>query len=173
MAAVQVFNALSGYSLNGFGLLPRTWHGALGILTAPFLHGSWLHLTGNLLPFVILSAMVASQGVRRYLTASALIVLIGGSLVWLFGRGNLHVGASGWVFGLWVFILTRAWLQHSWSNLITAIAALVLYSGMVWGFLPRYGVSFESHIAGAVAGFITAKILLAAPARDTLHKEFR
>lgn len=173
MCAVQVFNTVSGYALTAFGVLPRSVSGLPGIVLSPFVHGSWPHLLGNLLPFVLLSLMVASEGLRRYLTASVLIIVIGGALVWLFGRGSYHVGASGWVFGLWVYILARAWLRHSWSNLATALAALVFYSGMVYGFLPRYGVSFEAHIAGAVAGFVTARMLLSAPRRASLEKEFR
>jgi membrane associated rhomboid family serine protease len=48
----------------------------------------------------------------------------------------------------------------------------VFYSGMVWGFVPRYGVSFESHLAGALAGLLTAKLLGSAPRRrDGLAKE--
>jgi membrane associated rhomboid family serine protease len=172
MCLVQVLNTLSGYSFNGFGLLPRTLRGLPGIGLSPFLHGSWLHLMGNLLPFMVLSAMVLSEGVRRYLTASVLIILLGGGLVWLFGRASFHVGASGWVFGLWVYVLARAWYRHSWGNLAMAVVALVFYSGMVWGFVPRYGVSFESHLAGALAGLLTAKLLGSAPRRrDGLAKE--
>lgn len=160
MCVVQVLNLLSGYSLNTYGLLPRSAHGLLGIVSAPFLHGSLWHLLGNLVPFVVLGALVAKDGLGRFLTASALIVVIGGLLVWLFGRGYYHVGASGWVFGLWVYVLARAWFHHSWANLFCAVAALVLYGGLVFGFLPRYGVSFESHIAGAVAGLMAARMLL-------------
>ena len=73
------------------------------------------------------------------------------------------IGASGWVFGLWAYILSLAWFQHSWGNLITAAVVALLYGGLVFGFLPRQGVSFEGHIAGAFAGFIAAKVLLSAP----------
>jgi membrane associated rhomboid family serine protease len=47
--------------------------------------------------------------------------------------------------------------------LITAAVVALLYGGLVFGFLPRQGVSFEGHIAGAFAGFIAAKVLLSAP----------
>jgi membrane associated rhomboid family serine protease len=161
MCVVQVLNFMSGYSLTSFGLQPRTLHGLVGIVTAPFMHGSFLHLLGNLVPFVVLGALVARDGLQRFAMASALIIVVGGALVWLFGRGYFHVGASGWVFGLWVYVLARAWYQHSWANLLCALAALLLYGGLIYGFLPRYGVSFESHIAGAVAGFIAARMLLA------------
>lgn len=174
MCAVQLLNTLSGYSLNGFGLLPRTLRGVPGIVVSPFLHGSWLHLIGNLLPFAVLSLMVASHGVRRYLTVSGLIIVLGGGLVWAFGRDSFHVGASGWVFGLWAYVLARAWYQRSWGNLLMAVVTLVLYSGMVFGFVPRYGVSFESHLAGALAGLVAARLLLSVPRpRGGVAKEYR
>ncbi|WP_407316615.1 rhomboid family intramembrane serine protease [Pseudomonas sp. nanlin1] len=171
MCAVQVVNTLTGYSLGVFGLLPRTIVGLPGIVTSPFLHGSWLHLIGNLLPFGVLSLMVCSDGLRRYVAVSATVILVGGGLVWVFGRGAYHVGASGWVFGLWVYVLARAWFQHSWGNLFTALVALVFYSGMLYGFIPRYGVSFESHIAGALAGYWAARTFATAPRRVTPKKE--
>ena len=90
-------------------------------------------------------------------------IVLGGSLVWLFGFAGIHVGASGWVFGLWAYLLSRAWFHRSWSNLITAGVVAVLYGGLILGFLPRQGVSFEGHLFGAFAGFIAAKVLLSKP----------
>jgi membrane associated rhomboid family serine protease len=75
----------------------------------------------------------------------------------------VHIGASGWVFGLWAYLLSRAWFQRSWSNLITASVVALLYGGLIVGFLPRRGISFEGHIFAAIAGYIAAKVLLSTP----------
>ncbi|WP_349569023.1 rhomboid family intramembrane serine protease [Azotobacter salinestris] len=159
MLALQVINALSGYSLNGFGLLPQSPAGLAGIVVAPFLHGSFVHLAGNLLPFLVLGTLVAAEGARRFVAASLVVVLLGGLLVWLFGREGLHIGASGWVFGLWTWLLARAWYRRSARNLLAAGLALFLYGGLVFGLLPWRGTSFESHIAGALAGLVAARLL--------------
>ncbi|GAB3395294.1 rhomboid family intramembrane serine protease [Azotobacter armeniacus] len=159
MLALQVVNALSGYSLNGFGLLPQSPAGLAGIVASPFLHGSFLHLAGNLVPFVVLGMLVAADGVRRFVAVSLVIVLLGGLLVWLLGREGVHIGASGWVFGLWTWLLARAWYHRSWRNMLMAGVALFLYGGLVFGLLPWQGTSFESHIAGALAGFVAARLL--------------
>ena len=87
MIAVQVLNSLSGYSLNLFGLIPRTLQGLPGILVSPFLHGSFTHLTANLVPFLILGAMVIAEGQRRFVVVSLIIILLGGALVWLWVAG--------------------------------------------------------------------------------------
>ncbi len=84
------------------GIQPRSSEGLDGIVWAPFLHGGFPHLIGNTIPFAILSALTLTGGLRRYLTASALIIIVGGALVWAFaiGSNENHIGASGWVFGL-------------------------------------------------------------------------
>jgi membrane associated rhomboid family serine protease len=163
MAGVQLVNMLSGYSLNYYGLQPRSMHGLLGVLTSPFLHGSLPHLLSNAFPFTVFSLLIATNGARRYLLVSLLIIFIGGSLVWLFGREANHVGASGWVFGLWGYLIAQAWFCRSVKSLALAVLVIFLYGGMVFGFLPRHGISFESHLFGAVAGVVSAWVLRLRP----------
>ncbi|AZE63566.1 MULTISPECIES: rhomboid family intramembrane serine protease [Pseudomonas] len=163
MVALQLLNVATGYSLMAFGMVPRTLHGLLGILTSPFLHASFAHLSANLIAFLVLGTLVILDGLHRFIAVSAIVIVLGGALVWLFGFAGIHVGASGWVFGLWAYLLSRAWFHRSWSNLITAGVVAVLYGGLILGFLPRQGVSFEGHLFGAFAGFIAAKVLLSAP----------
>lgn len=163
MIAIQVFNVATGYSLTLFGLIPRTTQGLIGIVASPFLHGSFGHLISNLVPFLVLGTLVIAEGTKRFITVSAIIILLGGSLVWLFGFRGVHVGASGWVFGLWAYLLARAWFQRSWANVLIAGIVALLYGGLIFGFIPRQGVSFEGHLAGAFAGFIAARLLLSTP----------
>ncbi len=167
MIVLHLVNAISGASLNTLGLLPRSLSGVPGIVLAPLLHGSWSHLLGNLLPFCVLSALVLRDGLRRYVAASSVIIVGGGALVWLAGRDAYHVGASGWVFGLWAFTLTQAWLHRSLANVAAALFVVAFYGGMVFGVMPQQGMSFESHIAGALAGILAAT-LYAGP-RAGLH----
>lgn len=159
LVAVQMVNVLTGSWLTGFGIVPRSLEGLRGIVLAPFIHGSFAHLFGNLLPFVMLSWLVATEGVKRYLWVAGLIALLGGSLVWLFGRTSLHVGASGLIFGLWTYLLARAWYQRSFTSLLLACFALAAYGGLIYGFIPAAGISFESHLAGALAGIWVACLM--------------
>ena len=163
MVALQLLNVATGYSLMAFGLVPRTLHGLFGILTSPFLHASFAHLSANLIAFLVLGTLVILDGLHRFIAVSAIVIVLGGALVWLFGFAGVHVGASGWVFGLWAYLLSRAWFHRSWGNLLTAAVVALLYGGLVVGFLPRQGVSFEGHLFGALAGFIAAKVLLSTP----------
>ncbi|MCF5257412.1 rhomboid family intramembrane serine protease, partial [Pseudomonas sp. PA-5-4B] len=64
---------------------------------------------------------------------------------------------------LWAYLLSRAWFHRSWSNLLVAGVVAVFYGGLIMGFVPRQGISFEGHLFGALAGFIAAKVLLSTP----------
>lgn len=100
--------------LDQFGIEPRApgtfWH----VLTAPFLHAGFGHLIANTVPLAVLTFMSALRGVARFLAALLLIVLIGGGLVWLLGRGgSVHLGASELVFGLLAYLLGVGWWERT------------------------------------------------------------
>lgn len=159
LVAVQLVNTMTGSGLVSFGIVPRTLQGLRGIALAPFIHGSSAHLMSNLLPFAMLSWMVVTEGVKRYLWVCALIMLQSGLLVWLLGRARVHVGASGLIFGLWTYLLARAWYKRSFSSLLLALIALAGYGGLIYGFIPAPGISFESHLAGALSGICVACLM--------------
>lgn len=158
MLILQVFNSLLDYKLSfSLGLRPRHIDGLQGTIFSPWLHANWGHLASNLPSFLLLSILCLWHGIRRYIIGSALIILISGLLVWLVGRGDsVHVGASGWIFGLWGWLLASAVLHRKIKSFIAGVLTLILYSGMIWGVIPQNGISFEYHIAGIVAGVIVA-----------------
>lgn len=156
MIVLQLINSLDGYSLNRFGLIPREVRALPGIALAPWLHGSWLHLFGNLSGFMVLGALALLESRAEFIRASLFIIVFSGVLVWLFGRTGIHVGSSGWLFGLWGLLLGRAWFRRSLADLLLAALALVLYGGFFYGLLPQQGVSFEYHLAGALCGGLYA-----------------
>ena len=109
MLALQVGNSLSGNTLNAWGVLPRHTGSLPGILFAPWLHAGWWHLLNNLPGLLLLGWLALLGSLRQFLAASAFIIVGSGLLVWLFARPGMHLGASGWVFGLWGLLLARAW----------------------------------------------------------------
>ncbi len=81
-------------------------------------------------------------------------------MVWLFARPAIHIGASGWIFGLWSLTIAMAWFDRRFINIVIAVFVIFFYGGMFYGVLPgRPGVSFESHLFGAVAGVICALLM--------------
>lgn len=157
MYLIQVVNELSGGALRGFGIYPREPTALLFIFTAPFVHGNWLHLINNSIGFLIFSSLCLVRGKRFYWQCSLLIIVVGGFLVWLFGRAAIHIGASGWIFGLWSLTITLAWFEKSVVNVLVALIVILLYGGMIIGVLPSQpGVSFEGHAFGALSGVLAA-----------------
>ena len=80
MWAVEVINALDSYSLDRFGIRPRATNGLVGIVFSPFLHGSWGHLIGNTVPFVVLGGVIALSGLARVAAVTLMVAAIGGSV---------------------------------------------------------------------------------------------
>jgi membrane associated rhomboid family serine protease len=158
MIAAHVVNLFTGGYLSNFGIEPREIGGAYTIATAPFIHADVAHLGSNLAAFVVLGSLVLLQGLRYFVKASAVILLLGGGLVWLLGRPGDHIGASGWIFGLWSLVIALAWFDRSPRNIAIALAVVFFYGGMV------LGVSFESHLFGAIAGIFAAFTLSKKPA---------
>lgn len=161
MVCVHLVNVLLNGQLNVFGITPGVPHSLPFVLTAPWLHGSWSHLINNLIGLSIFSALCLLRGEKFFVNSSLLIIVITGLLVWFFGRaGATHIGASGWIFGLWSLSIAIAWFQRSFSNIVIAIFVAVFYGGMIWGVLPtdRF-ISFESHLFGALAGIVVAYVM--------------
>jgi membrane associated rhomboid family serine protease len=134
------------------GISPRRIDGLDGVLWSPFLHGSFNHLVANTLPFLVLGSMVMIHGRRVWWQTTVTVVMVGGLATWLFARTGNHIGASGLVFGYLGFLVGAAFWNRSVKSILLALVALVFYGGMIWGFVPRSGVSWEGHLFGAIAG---------------------
>ena len=148
-----------------YGLVPRTPSGAVGIVSMPFLHASWSHLLGNTVPLFVLLALLAGSKARSWEIVVD-IILVGGVLLWIFGRHAMHVGASGLIFGLVAFLIASGLLERRIIPLIVSVIVGFLYgSALISGVLPWTGcdVSWDGHLCGAVAGVLIAWLLTRGP----------
>lgn len=149
------------HRLDRFGVRPRTDEGLLGVLFAPLLHAGWGHLEANTLPVLVLGFLVLFTGVGRGLAATAVIWLVGGIGVWLVApAGTVHLGASGLIFGWLVYLMVRGFFTRRAGEIILGLTLFFLYGGLLWGVLPgQPGISWQSHLFGAVGGAIAARLL--------------
>ena len=144
---------MNPHMLDLLALEPRSVDGLLGVASMAFVHASLEHLAINTLPLAGLAAIIALRGGMHLAVATVAITLVGGTLLWCFGRNGMHVGASGLVFGYFGFVLARGVSERRLSSFLLAIVAGVLYGGMLRGLLPSaMEISFEAHIAGFAAG---------------------
>jgi len=143
--------------LEHLGLVPRTFRGIPGIVASTFLHKNLAHIVANSVPLVILLMLLAGSRSDSATVVSG-IILIGGVLLWVFGRDARHIGASGLLFGLITFMLVSGVLERRWQAMIVALVVAVLYgTTLLSGVMPfQPGVSWEGHLFGAVAGVVMA-----------------
>lgn len=144
--------------LISYGLVPRNARGLIGIVTMPFLHGSFAHLMSNTVPLLVLLALMAGSRTDS-LKTTAEIALLGGSLLWVFGRPSVHVGASGLIYGLSAFLICAGIFEKRLMAVAVAVFVFLIFgTSLLWGMLPSFttNVSWEGHALGAVAGVMIA-----------------
>ncbi|UJS24568.1 rhomboid family intramembrane serine protease [Thiothrix winogradskyi] len=148
--------------LERLGLIPRDLGGLIGIVTMPFLHSNFTHLLNNTVPLAVLLTLLAGSRTDSR-AAVALVAVVGGVLLWLFGRGHsLHIGASGLVFGLAVFLIVSGALERRIVPLlVSAFVAFTYGTTLLTGISPwQAGVSWDGHLLGGVAGGLVAWLLV-------------
>jgi len=117
--------------LEQFGLRPRTLDGLTGIVAMPLLHADLAHLCANLVPLIVLMAMlIATQ--PKPLTTALLISVLSGVFTWLFARNGNHIGASGLVFGLATCLIARQPLTWIWALAPGLCLSVALEFAEIW-----------------------------------------
>lgn len=158
--AVHLLNFIVPIDFRRFGIIPRNPVGLIGIAASPFLHGSFQHLSANSGTLLFLLAASLSFSRKQTLLAIPVIMVAGGGAVWLFGSYNIHIGASGVIFGLLGFLLFIGIFQRSWKALIFSIVIFIAYGGVLISllrFVP--GVSWSGHFFGFLSGVLAAWFL--------------
>jgi membrane associated rhomboid family serine protease len=158
---VQIVNVADHYSLDRFGLRPRTVSGLWGVLTQPFLHASWGHLLSNTVSFVIIGGALVLGGLRSWLLATVIVVLAGGLLTWLVAPSGVIVGASGLIFGWLGYLISRAYFTRKIRWIASAVVVVAFFGGLLSGLVPNLGsnVSWQSHLCGFAAGILAGAVL--------------
>ncbi|MFI5170983.1 MAG: rhomboid family intramembrane serine protease [Chitinophagales bacterium] len=157
MWIVKLFELVTGIDLSKYGLLPKSITGLRGILFSPFIHGDWQHLISNTIPFFVLSFLMIFNYRRVAFKAFMFIYLGGGLLLWLTGRENYHIGASGLVYGMAFFIFFSGIFRKNIQAIALSLLVVFIYGSIVWGMFPiDLSKSWEGHVMGAVCGFLSA-----------------
>lgn len=160
---VLFFERASGFSLSQLGILPREAKGVAGIVLSPFLHGGLKHILSNTGSFFILLTGMIYFYPKASKIAFPSIYLLTGMGVWLFGRGSYleagewrsvyHIGASGLIYGFAAFLFIGGLLRHDKRGWAISLVVGFLYQSMLYGLVPdQPGISWESHLIGAIVG---------------------
>jgi membrane associated rhomboid family serine protease len=175
---IEAVDTATGHHLDDNGIRPLETDGLSGILFAPLLHANWEHLIANTGPALVLGFLMTLAGLSRFVFATAIIWLVGGFGTWLIGNVGApsyngvvletnHIGASGLIFGWLTFLIVFGFFTRKIWEIVTGVVVLFIYGGILFGVLPgTFGVSWQGHLSGAVAGVLAA-YLLSGPERKT------
>jgi membrane associated rhomboid family serine protease len=164
---VEAVDQVSGSRLEQDGIRPLEVDGLWGILWAPLLHANWAHLVANTVPALVLGFLVSLAGMARFVYATVIVWILGGLGTWLIGNIGAptgvetnHIGASGLIFGWLTFLIVFGFFtRHAWQ-IVVGIVVFFVYGGILWGALPgTFGVSWQGHLCGGVAGVFAAYVL--------------
>jgi membrane associated rhomboid family serine protease len=160
MWLVEVFDAVGG-NPDAEGIRPRDPDGLVGVVASPFLHGSWGHLIGNTVPFVVLGLAIAIGGLARVAAVTGIVALVGGLGTWLTAPSNsIVIGASGLIFGYATYLIARGiYTRQAW-HLVGGLFVLAVYgTTLAFGLVPTPGVSWQAHLFGGIGGVVAARVL--------------
>lgn len=157
---IELLDLVVAPGLAAYGVRPRELAGLPGILFAPMLHTGFEHLLANTPPLIVVGTTMLYLYPRAMFKVFPLVYLGPGIAVWLFGNPGVHVGASGLVYGLVAYVFVAGLLRRDRRAIGASLLVCFLYGALTWGVLPiRVGVSWETHLAAALIGALSALLL--------------
>jgi membrane associated rhomboid family serine protease len=145
------FNGMNG------GIQPRRLEGLYGIFFAPFIHADYDHLFSNSLPVLIIGSGLFYFYRSIAWQVISLLWLLTGFWVWLMARPTSHIGCSGLIYGGVIFLFFSGIFRKDVRLMAISFLVVFLYGSLAWGILPLVpGQSWESHLAGSIAGLFCA-----------------
>lgn len=143
-----------------FGIVSRevSVRSFLGIFFSPFLHANMGHILANSLPLFVLITTLVTMYPRLAIKVIVLSILCGGTLVWIFGRGQvICIGASGLIFSLIGFLIFNMIFRKDWKSFLIGIFIGLMYGTCLLGIFPSDPhISWEGHLFGFISGVLLA-----------------
>lgn len=140
-----------------YGIMPRSMEGLIGIAMAPLLHADIDHLLSNTTPLLVIGTGLFHFYREIAWKVCLMIWTFSGSWVWLIGRQEYHIGASGLVYGGVVFLFFSGIFRKDVRLMAISLLVVFLYGSLAWGILPIDPTqSWESHLSGSIAGLFAS-----------------
>ncbi|KGJ95700.1 rhomboid family intramembrane serine protease [Thalassotalea sp. ND16A] len=156
---LKLCEMMFGLNFQQLGVYPLTASGIIGIVTGPLIHGSWQHVISNTLPILLLGSFLLYGYPKSRWWTLAIIWIVSGLGVWLFGRESYHLGASGLAHGMFFYLFISGILRRDKRSSALMMVAFYMYGGMLLSILPReQWISFEYHLFGALSGAFCALV---------------
>ena len=161
MWLMKIIEVSCNVDLNRWGVTPHTYNGLWGILTLPFLHGSWEHLLSNTIPILVLGTALYYCYPSLANRVLLITYLASGLLTWCIGNpDSVHIGASALVYGLNLFLIFSGFIRGNRMLIVISLIMVFLYGSFIWGMIPSLAIpqniSWEGHLSGALIGILLA-----------------
>ncbi len=143
------------------GIYPRKSEWIWTIFTFIFVHANWSHLFNNLLSFFLLSSCLFYFYRPVNLRIFVFLWVISGIMLWVIGRESRHVGASGLIYAMAAFLLFSGLIRRHIPLIAISLVVTLIYGNMVWHIFPwtvNDPVSWEGHLSGLITGLLVAII---------------
>jgi membrane associated rhomboid family serine protease len=158
---IKLSETVFEFSLQSYGIRPGSLSGLIGVLTSPLVHADYDHLLANTFPILLLGTGISYFYKNSFIKVFLIVYLLGGLLVWLFGRSANHIGASGLIYGFVAFLFFSGVIRRDIRAIALSLIVTFLYGSLIWGVLPLdQKISWESHLFGAVTGIICAFLFM-------------
>ena len=160
----------AGMTIANAGLTKGPFTDWWRLLTAPFLHGHWLHWLMNASALAYLGKRVETFARWPHLVmVFAISAWIGGEASLRFSPTTPSVGASGGLMGLLGFLLVFETLHRRLvpESSRRRLLAGVLLTGVI-GFVFRHFIDNAAHLGGLVAGMVYAALVF--PRSSSPHR---
>ncbi|MDD3322847.1 MAG: rhomboid family intramembrane serine protease [Paludibacter sp.] len=159
MVASFILEKGMNWDFHAGGVFPRKIESLLGIFSMIFVHANWGHLANNLLSFEILSGMlfIAYRDIAIKILISTWF--FSGVILWIIGRGNWHIGASGLIYALAFFLFFSGLIRKYTPLIAISLVVAFVYGNMIWHIIPwqvNDPISWEGHLSGGVVGLFCA-----------------
>ena len=149
------------YDFRALGIYPRKAVSLAGIITMPFVHSDFEHIMANTPAFLFLSVLIFLR--YRRIAGKSLVSMwvLTGTILWVIGRPAWHVGCSGIIYAMVMFVFFAGVINRQRSMMALSLIVVFLYGGMVWYMFPQTvlpHISWEGHLAGAMSGITSALV---------------
>lgn len=143
------------------GIMPRDFKYLTGILTYIFIHADWGHLANNILSFLVLGSCLFYFYNLIATKVLFFSYILSGVLLWLIGRENWHIGASGLIYSIAFFLFFSGLIRKYIPLIAISLIITFLYGSMIWHVFPwkvNDPISWEGHLSGGISGLVLSVI---------------
>lgn len=143
--------------IDGRSLAINQSNGLISILTGTFIHGSFKHMTSNLIGMLLGTSIMYALYKKIYFLSTLLGIIIPSSIMYFLGIPS--VGISGLLFTFTWFIIIRGLMSRDKTRFVVGLFMLVFYGMSINTAIPLAGavkIAWQAHLGGLLTGFMLA-----------------